>query len=105
MKTKNRRYTDDFIESWAWYMYRSNATVREVAKKFNVGKSTVHYNMLRTLPYINQPLYKQIKILLQRNKDYRAMRGGNANALKWQRIKIERALKELEQPSQKGLKT
>jgi putative DeoR family transcriptional regulator (stage III sporulation protein D) len=54
------------------------STVREVAKKVDCSKSTVHKDLTERLPELNQDLYIEVKKLLEYNKSIRHLRGGEA---------------------------
>ncbi len=70
----------------AWYMLENNATVRSAAIKFGISKSTVHKDVTQSLQRVNQPLYNEIKKLLEHNKQERHLRGGQATRIKYMRI-------------------
>lgn len=57
-------------------LVENKSTVRSVAKKYGVSKSTVHKDITQNLKYINNELYKQVKIVLEKNKCERHIRGG-----------------------------
>lgn len=65
------------------YILQSKATVREVAKKFAVSKSTVHKDVSERLKYISPGLYKDVKTILEMNKAQRHIRGGLATKKKY----------------------
>ncbi len=65
------------------YILQSKATVRDVAKKFAVSKSTVHKDVSERLKYINPGLYKDVKAILELNKAQRHIRGGLATKKKY----------------------
>ena len=67
----------------AVYMIETNATVRQTAIKFGISKSTVHKDLQNKLPYCNMELYKQVRIILDRNKQERHIRGGMATKRKY----------------------
>ena len=50
------------------YILETGATVRQVAKKFGVSKSTVHKDITERLPYINRYIAREIKAILEKNK-------------------------------------
>ena len=58
----------------AVYMIEQQTTVRAAAKHFGISKSTVHKN---------RALYDQVKVLLERNKAQRHIRGGLATRRKY----------------------
>ena len=60
-------------------------TVRAVAKKFGISKSTVHKDLTSRLPGLNPSLYQKVKKVLETNKDERHIRGGIATKKKYQK--------------------
>lgn len=66
------------IKKEAKYFYENYSTVREVAKIFNVGKSTVHKDITERLLNIDYDLYIKVQKVLQYNKKVRHIRGGEA---------------------------
>ena len=67
----------------ALYIIENKATVRGAAKKFGISKSTVHKDLSERLPAFNQPLYLQVKQVLDENKAERHIRGGIATRNKY----------------------
>ena len=67
----------------AVYMVEKHATVRQAAKVFGVSKSTVHKDVTERLKHINTVLYDQVHDLLQKNKEQRHLRGGEATRRKY----------------------
>ena len=65
------------------YLLEHQATVRTAAAKFGISKSTVHKDVTQTLKSINRALYTDVKALLQKNKQERHLRGGEATRLKY----------------------
>lgn len=68
-------------------LVENKSTVRSVAKKYGVSKSTVHKDITQNLKYINNELYKQVKIILEKNKCERHIRGGEATKQMYLRLK------------------
>ena len=50
------------------YYVSNNSTVRETAKQFGIGKSTVHVYLTKKLKPLNYLLYVQAKNILEINK-------------------------------------
>ncbi len=69
------------------YMIETKATVRQVAKKFGVSKSTVHKDIVERLPQINKSLAAVVKGVLEENKAERHIRGGMATKEKYKKLK------------------
>ena len=68
------------------YIAKTNATVRLAAKKYNVSKSTVHKDVSERLKRINMSLYKEVRKVLDQNKEERHIRGGIATKEKYKKI-------------------
>lgn len=62
----------------AQYIIEKNSTVRDAAKQFGVSKSTVHKDIAERLYKINRELFNQARIVLDKNKAERHIRGGLA---------------------------
>ncbi len=67
----------------AVYIIDHQSTVRAAAKQFGVSKSTVHKDISERLPHYNRALYLQVKVVLDRNKAERHIRGGMATRKKY----------------------
>lgn len=65
------------------YILDTGATVRATAKVFKVSKSTVHKDVTERLRQDNPQLYRQVKIVLEKNKQERHIRGGMATRRKY----------------------
>ena len=74
---------EDRAIDFAHYIIETGATVRETAREFHISKSTVHKDIQERLPLINYPLYKQVRIVLDHNKEERHIRGGLATKMKY----------------------
>ena len=68
------------------YLLEHQATVRSAAQTFGVSKSTVHKDVTQTLKGINKGLYQEVQALLQKNKEERHLRGGEATRLKYSEL-------------------
>ena len=71
----------------ATYLVENKATVRAVAARFGISKSTVHKDITQNLKRVNQTLYEQAKEILDLNKKERHLRGGEATKQKYQKNK------------------
>ncbi len=69
--------------SLARYIVENRATVRAAAKHFGVSKSTVHKDISDRLRRVNEPLYEEVKGVLDFNKSERHIRGGLATRRKY----------------------
>ena len=65
------------------YIVETGATVRAVAKVFSISKSTVHKDVTQRLRYQYPQLYRQVKAVLEKNKQERHIRGGLATKRKY----------------------
>ena len=65
------------------YIIENDATVRAAAKQFRVSKSTVHKDVTDRLRISNPDLWKRVKVVLERNKKERHIRGGMATKRKY----------------------
>lgn len=68
------------------YIAQSGETVRSAAKKFGISKSTVHQDITARLPDVDMALYEQVKQVLDRNKQERHLRGGEATKKKYEEL-------------------
>ena len=73
----------DRAEILGEYILDTGATVRATAKVFKISKSTVHKDVTERLQHENPQLYKQVKQVLERNKQERHIRGGMATRRKY----------------------
>ena len=67
----------------AVYIIETGATVRAAAMHFGISKSTVHKDLSQRLPQCNPLLYRQVRQILERNKQERHIRGGMATRKKY----------------------
>ncbi|MBR2931063.1 MAG: sporulation transcriptional regulator SpoIIID [Clostridia bacterium] len=81
------KLNDDRCETLAQYVIETGATVRACAKHFDISKSTVHKDLTSKLRYINKRLYDEVKIILNKNKSERHIRGGEATRRKYMGIR------------------
>ena len=65
------------------YIVENNTTVRATATRFGKSKSTVHKDVTQTLKKINKSLYLDVKSILEKNKEERHIRGGEATKQKY----------------------
>ena len=71
----------------ATYLVENKATVRAVAARFGISKSTVHKDITQNLKRVNRTLYEQAKEILDLNKKERHLRGGEATKQKYKKSK------------------
>ena len=65
------------------YMIDTKKTIREIAKIFNVSKSTVHKDLHERLFDIDYKLFEQIDSILKYHIDVRHIRGGESTKKKY----------------------
>lgn len=68
------------------YISNTGATVRETAKKFHISKSTVHKDVTQRLLHENPQLFETVKVILEKNKEERHIRGGQATRRKYREL-------------------
>lgn len=68
------------------YMLETKETIREIAKKFRVSKSTVHKDLQERLKNLNKNLFQEIKEILNYHINIRHIRGGESTKKKYQKI-------------------
>ncbi len=76
-------YIGQRAEQIARYMIGTQCTVRMAAQVFCISKSTIHKDISTVLRQRNIGLYKQVQLLLQKNKNERHIRGGMATKQKY----------------------
>ena len=82
-----KNYIEQRAIEVAEYMIKEHTTVRDVAKRFGISKSTVHKDVTERLPEINLTLYEQVRKVLDINKAQRHLRGGQATKRKYEKEK------------------
>ncbi|MBQ8357152.1 MAG: sporulation transcriptional regulator SpoIIID [Clostridia bacterium] len=65
------------------YIVEHSATVRDAARHFGISKSTVHKDVTVELRTVNLTLYENVYEVLQKNKEERHLRGGEATRKKY----------------------
>ncbi len=80
-----RDYIAERVINISNYIVKNKATVRQAAKCFGVSKSTVHQDVTKKLEKIDRGLAKQVRMVLDINKEERHIRGGLATKSKYQK--------------------
>ena len=70
----------------AVYIIETGSTVRSAGERFGISKSTVHKDLTQRLERINPELYRQVRKVLDLNKQQRHIRGGMATRRKYKGI-------------------
>ena len=65
------------------YIAKNGATVRDTARHFGISKSTVHKDVTEKLRTQNRALFEQVRVVLDKNKAERHVRGGEATKQKY----------------------
>lgn len=65
------------------YLLENAATVRTAARAFGISKSTVHKDVTERLRHVNYALWRSVQALLNKNKQERHLRGGEATRQKY----------------------
>jgi len=78
-----KKYIEERVMEIANYIIENNATVRQAAKQFGVSKSTVHKDVSERLEGINAVLARDVRKILDVNKEERHIRGGMATKEKY----------------------
>lgn len=75
------------VLSVAQYMLETKKTIREIAKVFNVSKSTIHKDLGERLLEIDKNLYKKVTQILKHHTEIRHLRGGESTRKKYLKLK------------------
>ncbi len=67
----------------AEYVIETGGTVRSAALRFGISKSTVHKDLTERLEQWDLTLFRAVRIVLERNKAERHLRGGEATRIKY----------------------
>ncbi len=78
-----REATQDRAVLLGRYILDTGATVRAAAKVFRISKSTVHKDVTDRLSHEDPQLYREVKQVLEKNKQERHIRGGMATRRKY----------------------
>ena len=71
----------------AQHILKTGATVRACADAFGVSKTTIHKDMRERLPELNPQKAKLVDAVLNKNREERHIRGGQATKEKYKRQK------------------
>ena len=78
---------DERARALALYVLETGATVRAAAERFGVSKSTVHKDLTERLERSDRPLWLRVRIVLDRNKAERHLRGGEATRRRYESLR------------------
>ncbi|WP_143314255.1 sporulation transcriptional regulator SpoIIID [Clostridium sp. HBUAS56017] len=80
-------YIVNRIKDEAAYIVDTGSTLRATAKALAVSKSTVHKDLTERLPQLDPVLHKEVRKVLDTNKEERSIRGGIATMIKYSDMK------------------
>ena len=83
-------YIEERVLDIAGYILETGATVRQVAHRFKYSKSTVHKDVSDRLPQLNKPLAARVRLVLEKNKAERHIRGGQATLKKYSEAALQK---------------
>ncbi len=69
------------------YIIKTQKTIREIAKVFNVSKSTVHKDLQERLIFIDKIKYYKVDKILKYHLQIRHLRGGESTKRKYLKLK------------------
>ena len=69
------------------YIAKNEATVRSTAIHFGISKSTVHKDVTEHLQKSDPILFEEVKEVLEKHKEVRHLRGGEATRKKYLKLK------------------
>lgn len=76
-------YIEERVLDIANFTLKTGSTVRDTARLFGVSKSTVHRDLSKRLPIINQSLFTKVNKVLRTNFEEKHIRGGVATKEKY----------------------
>ncbi len=81
-------YINERVIKEADFIIKTGYTIREVAKQFNVSKSTVHKDLHERLKKIDNQKYLEVDTILQYHLNIRHIRGGESTKKKYLNLSI-----------------
>ena len=79
-------YINERVIKEADYILKTGYTIREVAKYFNISKSTVHKDLHERLFNIDKIKYDKVDKILKYNLNIRHIRGGESTKKKYLKL-------------------
>lgn len=77
------RIDEDRVLNEAEFIIKNRSTVRETSAVFKISKSTVHRDMVKVLPTLDNKLYIKVREILDINSSEKHIRGGEATRRKY----------------------
>ena len=84
---KIKKERQERVKSEANYILKTELTIREIAKKYQVSKSTVHKDLQSRLKDIDKNLFMEVDNILKKHIYLRHIRGGESTRKKYLNIK------------------
>lgn len=69
------------------YIVNTKCTVREIAKKFNISKSTVHKDLQERLKDLNKAVHNKIIKIFREHIEVRHLKGGESTRKRYLKLK------------------
>ena len=83
-----RKDVYDRVIEEAKYLINYGSTIREIAKVFDVSKSTVHNDMRYRLSLIDKNLYEKVSSIMEFHADIKHIKGGESTKRKFLKRKV-----------------
>ena len=74
------------VEEEADYIVKTKETIRKIAEKFGISKSTVHKDMGERLKEIDLEKYKKIQNIFKEHIEIRHILGGQSTKIKYSQM-------------------
>ena len=84
-----KREVQTRVAEAAQYILKTGATVRACAEAFGVSKTTIHKDMRERLPGLDPAMARRVDRVLNKNREERHIRGGQATKEKYVRQREE----------------
>lgn len=84
-----KREVQTRVTEAAQYILKTGATVRACAEAFGVSKTTIHKDMRERLPGLDPAIARRVDRVLNKNREERHIRGGQATKEKYVRQREE----------------
>ena len=84
---KIKKEIQERVKNEAKYILKTELTIREIAKKYNVSKSTVHKDLQSRLKDIDSNMFLLVNNILKKHIYLRHIRGGESTRIKYIRLK------------------
>lgn len=75
------------VEQEANYIIKTKETIRDIAKKFGISKSTFHKDMQERLKEIDFDKYKIVQSIFQEHIETRHILGGQSTKIRYLQLK------------------